>query len=205
MLRSLPMRALPFVLIAACATTSSEPQGGPRGLHATEHMDEARMHDKLARHRVAGREGSEPWVVHWDTATENEQAAAVHRSHALDLRTAYETACKGRTLAQASTSPLDRYAVGGTATEHTVVVYLDPSAGPPERLLADLECHRAWMMLAPEQDTSDPLDLPGLVIDANGYLDGIAVSITTRDPAMVAELQRRAAHLLEARHLPHTD
>ncbi len=163
-------------------------------------MEQARVHDELARHRFVGHEeDGGPWVRHWDTATENEQAASVHRSHAEELRAAYEQACKDRTPAVASISPLDRYGIGGSASSSTVVFYLDPSAGPPDRLLADLECHRAWMMLAPGDDADDPLDLPGLVIDAKGDVDGITVSIGARDPEIVGELQRRAAHLLERR------
>lgn len=161
-------------------------------------MDEARVHDELARRRFAGHDDNGgPWVRHWDTAHDNEQAAAVHRSHAAELRAAYEQACKDRTPAEASISPLDRYGIGGRATSSTVVFYLDPKAGPPDRLLADLECHRAWMMLAPEDDAADPLDLPGLVIDANGDFDGITVSIRTRDPETAGELQRRSTHLVE--------
>ena len=194
------MRTVACLLIAACASTPAAPTGGPRGLRASEHLDEAHAHDELARHRFAGREeDGGPWVRHWDTASENEQAAVVHRSKAATLRAAYEEACRARTPAEASISPLDRYAIGGTASSTVVVFYLDASAGPPERLLASLQCHRAWMMLAPEEDRADPLDLPGLVIDANGGIDGITVSIRARDPEIVAELQRRAARILERR------
>ena len=168
-------------------------------------MEEAHTHDELARHRFTGHEeDGGPWVRHWDTGSENEQAAAVHRSHAAALRAAYERACADRTPAEATISPLDRYGIGGSTTSSTVVFYLDPRAGPPGRLLAALECHRAWMMLAPEDDEADPLDLPSLVIDAKGDLDGITVSIVARDPAIVGELQRRAAHLLE-RRVPRVD
>lgn len=199
------MRAIVILLISACASAPPPPSGGPRGLHATEHIDEARAHDELAKHRFAGHEeNGGPWVRHWDTAVENEQAATVHRSHAATLRAAYEQACKDRTPAEASVSPLERFGIGGAVTASAVVVYLDAKAGPPDRLLADLECHRAWMMLAPEDDDADPLDLPGLVVDANGDVDGITVSIATRDPSYAGELRRRAAHLLE-RHRPGAD
>ena len=165
-------------------------------------MDEAHLHDELARHRFVGHEeNGGPWVSHWDTGSEDEQAATVHRSHAAALRATYEQACKDRTPAEASISPLERFGVGGSVTTNAVVFYLDASAGPSERLLADLECHRAWMMLAPEADDTDPLDLPGLAIDAAGDLDGITVSLATRDADIVPELRRRAAHLLE-RHRP---
>lgn len=192
------MRAIIVALISACATTPPPPAGGPRGLHASDHLDEAHAHDQVAKHRFAGHEDDDvqPWTRHWDTRHDDEQAAAVHRSQAADLQAAYEQACKGRTLAQASASPLER-SIGGYATATTVVFYLDRRIRSPDRLLADLACHRAWMMLAPEDDKDDPLDLPGLVIDANGGVDGIAVSISARDPEIVAELLRRSAHLLE--------
>jgi hypothetical protein len=161
-------------------------------------MDEAHVHDQLARHRWAGYEESGgPWVRRWDTGSENEQAAAVHRSHAAALRDAYEQACKDRTPAEASTSPLERHGIGGSVTTNRIVFYLDASAGPRDRVLADLECHRAWMMLAPEADDADPLDLPDLAIDATGDLDGITVSLAARDPDILPELQRRAAHAIE--------
>ncbi|HET9990204.1 MAG TPA: hypothetical protein VFQ65_16855 [Kofleriaceae bacterium] len=196
------MRAVVFLLISACATTSTSPEGGPRGLRASDDMYEAHIHDKLARHRFTGQEeNGAPWASHWDTGSENEEAAAVHRSHAAALRDAYEQACKGRTPAQASISPLERHGVGGTVTANAVVFYLEASAGPGDRLLADLECHRAWMMLAPEADDADPLDLPGLAIDTTGDLDGITVSIKARDAETLPELQRRAAHLI-GRHPP---
>lgn len=199
------MRTLAWLLLAACATSPPAPKGGPRGLRASEHMEEAHTHDELARHRFTGHdENGGPWVRQWDTASENEQAAAVHRSHAAALRAVYDRACKDRTPAEASISPLDRYGIGGSVTSTAVVFYLDPRAGPPDRLLADLECHRAWMMLAPEDDDGDPLDLAGLVIDAKGDLDGITVSIVVADPAVFGELQRRATRLLE-RRVPRAD
>ena len=197
------MRVIAILVLSACATSPPPPKGGPRGLRASEHLEAAHTHDQLAKHRFTGREEENggPWVRHWDTGSEDEQAAAVHRSQAATLRAAYERACKGkdRTPAEAAISSLDRYGIGGSVTSSAVVFELDPRAGPPDRLLADLECHRAWMMLAPEGDDADPLDLPGLVIDAKGDLSGITVSIVARDPATVGELQRRAAHLLERR------
>lgn len=42
-----------------------------------------------------------------------------------------------------------------------------------------------------------PLDLPDIVVSATGDADGITVTISARDPDVVAELKRRAAHELE--------
>ena len=79
------------------------------------------------------------------------------------------------------------------------IMYLTPEAGPPERLLADLRCHRAWMMLRPENMATCPLDLPGLKVDVRGDKEGITLSIVVENPKLVDELPRRAAHELEAR------
>ena len=98
---------------------------------------------------------------------------------------------------QASVSPLRRYALGGWPTSTGIILYLDPSAGAPDKLLADMKCHRAWMMLAPSDMDDCPLDLHGIVLDARDDIDGITGSIVMRDPKLVDELHRRAAHELE--------
>jgi hypothetical protein len=54
------------------------------------------------------------------------------------------------------------------------------------------------MMLAPTGMENCPLDLPNIALDARGDGDGVTVSIVVRDPKLVPELQRRAAHDLEA-------
>jgi len=85
-------------------------------------------------------------------------------------------------------------------TSAGVIVYLAADAGPPERLLADLKCHRAWMMLQSAAGMDEcPLDLPGLLLDARGDRENITLSIVVRDPALVDELHRRIARELEAR------
>jgi hypothetical protein len=94
-------------------------------------------------------------------------------------------------------SPLQRYGVGGSNSATGVVLYLSPAAGPADHLLADIKCHRAWMMLGPSAMDDCPLDLPGIVIDARGDVDGITVSIAIRDTKLIEELQRRAARDLE--------
>jgi hypothetical protein len=65
-------------------------------------------------------------------------------------------------------------------------------------VLADIRCHRAWMMLAPSDMEACPLDLAGIHVDASGDQTGVTVTIKVHDPALVPELQRRAAHDLEA-------
>jgi hypothetical protein len=201
------MRILIALLVSACASTSSpQAKGGPRGLRASEHLDVASQHEELARQRGPWFETrpSAPdsigasWTHSWEPSDRDEQErlARLHRSQAAALQAEYEEACGSRSI-DVSVSPLVRYGVGGWNTSTGVILYLTPAAGPPERLLAALKCHRAWMMLAPFDMEHCPLDLPGLRLDAHGERDVITVSITVRDPKLVEELQRRAARDLE--------
>jgi hypothetical protein len=201
------MRNLSLVLLAACATTSpTPPKGGPRGLRASEHRDLARQHGQMASQAsrwpdmrgAAPDSANVPWIRSWDTSAESERLAESHRSKAAALEQAYEEACGARPVAEVSVSPLQRYSIGGWPTSTGIILYLDAEAGPPERLLADIKCHRAWMVLAPSGSMEDcPLDLPGIQLDARGDHDGITVSIVVRDPKLVDSLHRRAAHDLE--------
>jgi hypothetical protein len=200
------MRPAIAIFVAACASTAPHPPtGGPRGLRASEHLDEAKRHDEQARQRTAwpDRMGSDgqpyiPWVRAWDTGVEHERLASLHRSRASALHAAYDEACGTRSPEEIAISPIQRYATGGWNTTTGVILYLTPTAGGPERLMAELKCHRAWMMLGPAGMDDCPLDLPDLLIDARGDREGITLSIMTRDPDMVGELQRRVAHDLES-------
>ncbi len=195
-----------FCILALAACGSSPPPArstGPRGLRATEHLELARQHDQLARIHplvpdtaAAPDSAGTPWLRRWDSASEHEQVAATHRARAAELQAEYEQACGSRSLADVSTSPLAA-AIGGWPTATGVIFYLKASYGPPDKLLSDIRCHRAWMMLAPTGMDDCPLDLPSIVVDARGDLDGITVSVVERDPALVDELHRRAAHELE--------
>ena len=202
-------RPFGFVAFAlgACATTPAprQPQAGPRGLRANEHLDVARDYEERALERAhppeeqatPGSVGS-PWMRRWDTGNDDEQIAAIHRSRAAELQAEFEQACGSRPLAEISISPLQRYSIGVTRTASGATFLLAPAAGPPDRLMADIRCHRAWMMLSPSNMEDCPLDLPGLQIDAHGDADSITVSLAVRDPSLVAELQRRSAHDVEA-------
>jgi len=196
----------PLLLLTACATTPPpEPKGGPRGLYASDHVAAARDHQALADQQARWPDamGSQPrgtekgvWYGRWDV-TEHERLAETHRAKAAELNRQYEDLCHGFAAEDISVSPLRRHGVGGWNTATGVIVYLSPAAGSPERLLAQLRCHRAWMMLAPADMDDCPLDLPGLVLDARGDVDGVTVSLSVRDRALVPELQRRAAVDLE--------
>lgn len=192
-----------MILLTACATVSPAPTGGPRGLRASQHLEAARRHEELAARAhveppLASYEvGATPWIRSWDTAAEHERLAAIHRSKAGALYAAYEEACGARPIAEVAVSPLKRYATGGWNTSTGVILYLSPSAGTPDELLAAMKCHRAWMMLEPAGMDDCPLDLPGIQLDARGDHAVITVSIVVRDPKLVDELHRRAGHELE--------
>jgi hypothetical protein len=199
------MRILPLALLGACASTPTPvPSGGPRGLRASDHLQVAEVHDELSHQRpvwasTMPESPTTPWLRSWDTHADQTRLAQAHRSEAAALHAAYEQACGDRPLAEVSVSPLRRYAIGGWPTTTGMIIYLDPAAGPPDRLLADIKCHRAWMMLAPTDMEDCPLDLPDIAIDARGDDAAITVSIIVRDPMLVDELHRRAAHELEVR------
>ena len=213
------MRTIPLILvtIAACSGASTPPpqHPGSRGLRASEHLDAARQDDEVARQQLVwpetrpdatGRPVVYPnamiWYRSWDTSKDHERLAQIHRSKAAQLQAEYDEACAGREGTQIAVSPLARYALGGRQIANGVELYLSPDAGAPDKLLGDMKCHRAWMMLAPRADMDDcPLDLAGIHLEAKGDPSGVTVTITVANPRVVEELQRRAAHELET-HAP---
>ncbi|HTR50644.1 MAG TPA: hypothetical protein VMJ10_08050 [Kofleriaceae bacterium] len=205
-------------IAAGCATTPvPEPTGGPRGLRASDHLEAAQVHEAQAtpplwpdmRPDATGHVPDTwqlPWYRSWDASAEHERIAELHRGAAAELQAEFEAACGSRSADQISISPLARFAIGGWPTATGAIMYLSPDAGDPDQLLADIKCHRAWMMLAPTGMDDCPLDLPGIVLDARGDKGGITVSIVVRDPKLVEELHRRVALELEAsahHHAPH--
>ncbi|MGE5185003.1 MAG: hypothetical protein ACM31C_23200 [Acidobacteriota bacterium] len=210
--------SIALVILAACATTPphTQPPRGYRGLHASEHMEAARQHEEAMEARrtwpdtrvaTPGRTDQllvgSPWQWNWDSNVDHERLAALHRSAAAELQAEYQEACGTRSLAEVSVSPLSRYAIGGTNTADGVTIFLSPAAGPPERLLSDIRCHRAWMMLQPgNMEDVCALDLDGIRVDATGDSSGITLQLTVRDPLLVPELQRRAARELELTRHP---
>ena len=206
-------RSLALLLLAACTAAQNPPPRAPgsRGLRASEHLDAARQHDDAAKQaavwpdtRVDDGTGrvdqllvGMPWRRQWDSPGMHEQIASEHRALAAQLHADYERACGTRSAAEASTSPIARYGLGGTTIDHGVVIFLDPAAGPPDKLIADIECHRAWMMLAPADMDTCPLDLAGIHVDAMGDELGITLHLTAKNPELVPELQRRAEQQLE--------
>ena len=207
------MRRYPLVLVlAACGSAAPRPQPpGTRGPHASEELEEARRHDERAHEKTlypdvrrtdsTGRTDQllvgTPWHRTWDSPEDEERMAATHRGAAAQLYADYEKACGTRPQSEVSVSPLVRFGTGGSTVDNGVVIYLTPQAGGPDKLLSDIDCHRAWMMLAPGDMDDCPLDLAGISFDAVGAKEGITLTITSKNRAVIGELQRRAAHELE--------
>jgi len=209
-----PLTAVALVAAACASAPPPPPPVSPasRGMRASEHIAAARDEEALARESATWPDGFHgdatgrpellvgvPWHRHWASPEEHEQAAAAHRGAADELQAAYEHACGTRTGDEVTRSPIARFGIGGVPAPEGVIVFLAPDAGPADHLLADIDCHRAWMMLAPADMDDCPLDLPGLRVDALGDDGGITLRITIRDPALVPELQRRVARDLEQR------
>ena len=197
---------LALVLLVGCGSSSTAPGRieTSRGPRADQHLDAAEQHAR----RAAGltqwidARGSKPefvdrdglWYRAWTMARENERMMALHRDAAAQLRTDYDRACAGLSKDEIEVSPLDRHGIGALRTSDGVVVLLSPSAGPAERLVATMRCHRAWMMLTESGMGQCALDLPGLDVAAYGDQTGISVELTVRDSSLISELQRRTLH-----------
>jgi len=204
------MRTLLLLALAACATTpTAASKSGPRGPRVSDHLDQARTHDQLARDHqtlptptVMTPSSLEtvtpmPWLRTWDTSAEHERLSRIHRSDAAGLQAAYDDACRDRSGTDVTMSPLRRLGGSSWTTRTGVVVELD-KAESPDTLLVALRCHRAWMMIAPTAGMDDcALDLPGLVLDARGTPEGVTLVITVDSPKLIPELQRRVAQQLE--------
>jgi hypothetical protein len=201
-------------LLAACAGPIGAERPGPRGLRADQHLDlaarEEERADELA-HSLTPHAGTDDasvnpplasgtWFDTWGAASEHRLRAQTHRSAAAKLKAEYDQACGPTPTAAVSVSPLQRYAVDASPIADGALLLLSSDAGPPDRLLAAMRCHRAWMMLG-HADTHDcPLDLSDIHVAARADASGIQLTITAGDPSLVPELRRRAAHDLQVAH-----
>jgi hypothetical protein len=205
------------IALSACGTAPPArhpPAPGSRGLRADQHLDAARDHQRRAveltrwpemRSAEAGsfddpRGGL--WYRRWDTTKEESRLATSHRSEAAGLQAEFDEACANTPTDRVAISPLRQFGVGGMNEDNGVLVFLRPEAGPADALLKQIRCHRAWMMLGESGMGDCPLDLAGIHVVAHGDPSGISVEITVDDPKLVPELQRRAAHDLEAAAQP---
>jgi hypothetical protein len=210
-------RAIATILLAACASVPPAPQRptepGSRGMRASEHLEAARDQDHQAQQDqmwpdtrpidTSGRVDQPvdiPWRRQWDSAEQHQRLAVSHRAAAAELQAEFQRACGSRSQEDIARSPIARFGIGGVPAEHGAIVFLAGEAGPANHLLADIECHRAWMMLDanPGMDAC-PFDLADVHFDAVGDEGGITLQITARDPTIVQELQRRVARDLELR------
>jgi len=179
-------------------------------MHADQHLDEAREHDRRADELASWPEArrndigrfDDPnvglWYRTWgDQPSDQKRLAEAHRSEAAQLHATYETACANIAPELVRVSPLQRYGQGGVPTQDGVIVSLEPGSVTSDRLLAELDCHRAWMMLSETNMEDSPLDLPNLHVQARADNSGISVELRVRDPALLPELQRRTARELE--------
>lgn len=181
-------------------------------MRASDHLEAAREHAEAAQrsgwpdHR-AGADGSiasspgvagPPWFYYWDPASDHARLAEVHRSQAAQIEADYQAACGDRPIADISVSPLAHHALGATEIANGTVVFLSNDAGTPEQLMAEMRCHRAWMMLGRMNMDACPLDLDGIEVVAHNGDGAIEVMLTTTKPALVKELQRRVAIDVEA-------
>jgi hypothetical protein len=201
---------LGITLLAACATSTTGDQAGPRGPRADDHLkaaerEETRATDLTRWPETRGDERGGAsggftggWQGSWDTTNEHRRRAEFHRTAAARIESDYEEACGSTPAAIASISPLQRYGIGGSVTAGGSLVILSQEAGPPDRLLAEMRCHRAWMMLGRSDMDDCPLDLPGLQVSARGDATQIELTLTVENTKLVPELQRRTAHELEA-------
>lgn len=203
--------ALAMCLVAGCASATTTGGSGPRGPTADEHRQMATIEQDRAneltrwpdtRHGGADTDIQQrlttgAWFGSWDTAAEHDRLARIHRSEAAQLEAEYQAACGDTPVEIVRVSPLQRYGIGGNPIAEGARILLSPQAGSPDQLLAAMRCHRAWMRLGRTDMDDCPLDLPGLKVSARGDAEGIELTLTI-SPERIGELQRRAAHDLEA-------
>lgn len=142
--------------------------------------------------------GAYPWYYSWDPDEEHRALAAAHRDAAEQLKLQYESACMLIPRGLEATSPLDAFATSTSPIERGVVFQLSEQAGPPEAVLTQLRCQRAWLKLAPTEGAADnPLLVEGVTWMTHSGPNGVEVMATARDDRGRDELVRRAALVIE--------
>lgn len=197
-------RSASFVVLLGCSSSAKPPPEAPRDLHATEHREAAEAHVARAAElaRLTDALGGptdrieDPVNELWVRSVAEESAASEHLAEAERIENDAATACAGMTEDQKQRSPIQRFAIGWLPKEDGVVVLLPTTAGAPDKLVAELRCHRLWMQLGRAPADRCPLDLGGVDVVAYGDLRGISVELTPRDRAQVAEIQRRTEYVI---------
>lgn len=204
-------RPILLCALAACAAPIANEKPGPRGLRADQHLRIASHEDERAEQLARwpdtrpGPDGTNvnqeaaagAWYGMWDTSADHRRLVQLHRSAAAQIEAEYDEACGDLPAEVVSVSPLAHHAIGGIHAANGILMLLPVAAGPPDRLLAMMRCHRAWMMLGRNDMDDCPLDLPGLRVSARADANGIELMMTVDDPSLIDELRRRAAHDLE--------
>jgi len=196
-----------LVLGVACASQRS-PGTRPGDMTAREHLAQAQAHGRRASttyarsvHHGAPYYWSSawyPWYYYWDPALDHLDLADGHAKAAATLEADYEASCLLVARGLEAISPMELYATGSAPLDNGVVVHLMAAAGPPDMLLAELRCHRAWLRLAPRPGAADNvLMLDGLLIVVHATSEVVEVMFTVGDRALVPELRRRTQATVE--------
>lgn len=198
------------MLAGACATGHHGTR--PDDMTAAEHTAAAREHSEQVTgmhghayypgpyygSRWGHGYGSYPWYYSWDPDEEHRALAAAHRDAAEQLKLEYEVACTLIPRGLEARSPLDAFTTSTSPFDHGIVFQLSEQAGPPEVVLAQIRCNRAWLKLAPSDAAANsPLLVEGVTWNAHAVANGVEVTATARDDHGRAEFVRRAALVID--------
>ena len=175
----------------------------PDDMTAAEHHAAAREHAEMvtgsAYHHPTWSysSGWYPWY-YWSPDDEHRALAEAHRDSAEQLKLQYDAACATLPAGAAASSPLETSTMSTSPIEGGIVFHLGEAAGPPDRLLAQLRCHRAWLKLAPTPGAADdPLQVDGVTWLARAGRAEVEVRAIASGDSARAELARRAAIVSE--------
>lgn len=213
-----------FLIAGACGASQGT---RPEDMTAAEHSREARRHDRegmrapYVRGSYLGGYYGDPswgpprggsywshgyypwsysWSSGWDTGAPHFAEADQHEAAADVLEKRYRETCALVAASTASTPPLDRFVRSISPTDRGVVVRLAREAGPPDMLLAEIQCHTAWLQLEPRPEAANDITaVTGLEYTIRAEPDVITVAISASEPAAIAELRRRAELLRPSR------
>jgi len=223
--RTIPIGAA--LILAACGATSGT---RPEDMTAAEHRREARQHDRegmrapYVRGSYSGGYYGDPswghprggsywshgyypwgyyWSSGWNTGESHFAEAEAHEAAADVLEKRYRETCALVAANTAPIAPLDRFVRSVAPIDRGVILRLARDAGPPDVLLAEIQCHTAWLQLTPRpQAANDVTAVKGIEYNVRAEADGIVVTITATEPGAIAELRRRAELIAPSRGAP---